>query len=125
MIVPMLTCPLMQLFNLNTATFFRSDNATIVRTTRQLEMLYNEEGIKEVKKKEGFRSTTVRLPTLFVRSRETLLAMAGLPRHSTLCLPIKSFFYYFSFNLNVISSRTFAMKHSFSICCELISFNTT
>jgi hypothetical protein len=47
--------------------------------------------VKRSKKKEGFRSTTVRLPALFVRS-------------STLCLPIKALLFFISFNLNVMRS---------------------
>ncbi len=68
----------------------------------------NEEGIKEVKK-EGVRSTTVRLPTLFIRS-------------STLCLPLKALLFFISFNLNVMRScyyrlefYHFQVKNSFSI----------
>jgi hypothetical protein len=45
----------------------------------------DEEGIKEVKKK-GFRTTTVRLPTLFIRS-------------STLCLPLKALLFFIVYNL--------------------------
>src|SRR6185436_7577573 len=47
-------------------------------------MADNEQGIKEVKK-EGIRSTTVRLPTLFIRS-------------STLCLTLKALLFFISFN---------------------------
>jgi len=52
----------------------------------------NEEGIKEVKK-EGFRSTIVRLPTLFIKS-------------STVCLTFKALLFFNSFNLTVIRSYT-------------------
>ena len=48
----------------------------------------NEEGIRELKK-EGFRSPTVRLPTVFIRS-------------ATLCLPLKALLFFISFNLSVI-----------------------
>ena len=55
---------------------------------RSVLVAHNEEGIKEVKK-EGFRSTTVRLPALFIRC-------------STLCLPLKALLFFISFNLTVI-----------------------
>jgi hypothetical protein len=56
-------------------------------------MTHNEEGIKEVKK-EGFRSTTVRLPALFVSS-------------STVCLPIKVLLFLFIL-INVLCIRATA-----------------
>ena len=59
-------------------------------------MTHNEEGIKEVKK-EGFSSTTVRLPTLFIGS-------------SSLCLPLKALLFFISFNLCVISILDFSFK---------------
>jgi len=64
------------------------NNAVIMCKGCLVRIGHNEEGIKEVKK-EGFRSTTVRLPALFVRS-------------STLCLPVKALLFFISFNLSVM-----------------------
>ena len=57
---------------------------------------YNEEGIKE-EKKEGFRTTTVRLPTLFIKS-------------STLCLPLKALLFFIVLNLPVAVIQSMSYK---------------
>jgi hypothetical protein len=76
----------------------------MVKVCNSSKIMHNEERFKE-EKKEGFRSvlnaaevsTTVRLPTLFIKT-------------TTFCLPLKALLFFTSFNIDVISSCTSRTK---------------